>query len=189
MLRTLYTGLAADLSTDAVQFDPTVRNPARIWRLYGSHNRKGTPTLDRPHRIALASIPAPWRAVSLQDVARLAAAYAKRRPEAPPPRPAQSIEGSGDFRTLDVVGWFRAHGIYRRALGSGKHSVACPWTGEHSSEPGPLDTSTVAWEAEPGLWPTFHCSHAHCSGRGIRDVMALWGDASSHCAAAWGGKQ
>jgi putative DNA primase/helicase len=29
----------------------------------------------------------------------------------------------------------------------------------------------------------FHCSHAYCINRGIKDVMVLWGDADSFCSA------
>ena len=188
MLRALYSGLRVEFSTEQVLFDPTVRNPARIWRLYGTINRKGTATADRPHREAHVLIPDRWEGVSPQLVERLANAYARRSvtmatpaARAAAPRPA----GRGDYSTLDVRAWFTAHGAYRRALGAGKHAVACPWTHEHSSEPGPMDTSTVAWEAEPGLWPSFHCSHAHCAGRGIRDVMARWADADAYCAAEW----
>lgn len=32
--------------------DTTVFNPARLWKLYGTHARKGDNTTDRPHRLA-----------------------------------------------------------------------------------------------------------------------------------------
>ena len=191
MLRTLYTGMRTEFSTEQVLFDPTVRNPARIWRLYGTINRKGTATPERPHRQAQVLIPDRWDAVAPQLIERLANAYARRPATAAPAvpsatrAPAARPEGRGDYRTLDVRAWFAAHGAHRRVLGAGKHAVVCPWTHEHSTEPGPLDTSTVVWEADPGLWPSFHCSHAHCAGRGIRDVMQRWGDADAYCAAEW----
>lgn len=183
MLRHVYTGLADRLSTTQVHFDPVVRNPGRIWRLYGSLNRKGTPTPDRPHRVASVALPARWGAVSLQQVARLANIYAKRAPAAPP-RPAGKISGKGDYRTLDITGWFAAHGSYRRPLGGGKHAVICPWEGEHSSPSTAIDSSTVVWEATTG-WPTFLCSHAHCAGRNLSDVLQVWTDADSHCTSEW----
>ncbi len=191
MLTTLYRGLAEEFSTPLVHFDATVRNPARIWRLYGTTNRKGTHTHDRPHRVAAVAIPDRWRAVAPQQVERLASAYARRAPA-----PAQRVQdvyncrhprmgGRGSYSTLDVSRWFAAHGAYRRALGGGKHAVACPWVAEHSTEPGPLDTSTVVWDAAGGAWPSFHCSHAHCDGRNIRDVLALWTDADAWCTSEW----
>lgn len=188
MLRVLYSGMRLDFSTEQVLFDPTVRNPARIWRLYGSPNRKGAPSEERPHRVATVRIPDRWQAVSLQQVEHLASAYSRRpapAAQADPRRPLHRPGGRGDFRTLDVRAWFAAHGAFRRALGNGKHAVVCPWTHEHSSESGPMDTSTVVWDADPGLWPSFHCSHAHCAGRSIREVMARWGDADAYCASEW----
>lgn len=188
ILRVVYTGLAADLSDEEVQFDPTVRNPARIWRLYGSLNRKGQATPDRPHRRAQIKIPSCWKRVSLQQVEQLANIYARRqeRGAARPARPAtRRVAGQGDYRTLDAAAWFATHGAYRRSLGGGKHAVVCPWSHEHSSASGPLSTSTVIWDATADQWPTFHCSHAHCAGRSLGNVLALWGDADAHCAKAY----
>jgi hypothetical protein len=59
--------------------------------------------------------------------------------------------------------------------------VRCPWDAEHSSIDSDHSTATVIWESDGG-WPTFHCSHDHCDGRTIRDVMAIWGDADAFCA-------
>lgn len=189
-LTALYRGMQAEFSTDSVHFDPTVRNPARIWRFYGTTNRKGEATRERPHRVAWATVPDRWHAVAPQRVMQLAEMYARRRPApdaAPTARPvvAPLYVGRGDFSTLDVQGWFAARSAYRRALGGGKHAVVCPWTHEHSNEPGPMDTSTVVWEAQGGAWPSFHCSHAHCTGRNVRHVLALWGDADRWCARQW----
>jgi hypothetical protein len=186
MLTTIYRGLRRDFSTEAVEFDPTVRNPARIWRLYGTINRKGIPTPNRPHRTAVAVIPGRWEAVSPRLIEALADSYARTLRAHPVAGSGGQLPvvGEGDYRSLDVVGWFAGHGAYRRHLGHGKHAVMCPWAHEHSIEAGPLDTSTVVWEAS-GNWPSFYCSHAHCEGRSIRDVLALWGDADAYCAWSW----
>ena len=187
ILAVLYPGMASEFTNELVHFDTTVRNRARIWRLYGTINRKGTPTLDRPHRMAAVAIPDRWRAVAPQQVERLASAYARRAPvPAPVARTSgPRLAGRGNFATLDVRGWFAAHSAYKRPLGGGKHAVLCPWVGEHSSESGPMDTSTVAWDAAGGAWPSFHCSHAHCDGRNVRDVLARWADADAWCASEW----
>ena len=191
MLATLYRGMQAEFSTEQVLFDPTVRNPARIWRLYGSINRKGVATADRPHRLAQVTIPDRWAALAPQMVERLANRYAQQlashrpAPTAVRLQPAVRVGGRGDFRTLDVRSWFASRQAYKRPLVGGKHAVRCPWVHEHSNDDTPMDTSTVVWEAEPGLWPSFHCSHAHCAGRSVRDVMALWQDADAHCASQW----
>ncbi|MCZ2291631.1 MAG: hypothetical protein LC125_06750 [Burkholderiales bacterium] len=191
MLRSIYTGMQIEFTTKSVIFDVTVRNPARIWRLYGVFNRKGTPTLDRPHRRALVRIPGRWAGVSAQQVERLADAYAKaldrQLQQQHVERPAARVPAgsSGDYNTLDVVAWFAAHQSYRRPLADGKHAARCPWTHEHSTEPTANDTSTVVWQSDGNGWPTFHCSHAHCHGRRITDVMRHWGDADRFCGRAW----
>jgi len=61
MLRAIYSGLHAEYSDDSVEFDRSVRNPSRIFRLYGTINRKGLNTPDRPNRRAACWIPSPWR--------------------------------------------------------------------------------------------------------------------------------
>jgi hypothetical protein len=188
---TVYAGLFEDFTGGEVVFDRSVKNPARIWRAYGSMNRKGTATADRPHRTANIMIPRDWRALDPRLLDALANTYAKRnartatpRPK-PAPLPARADGSRGDLATLDVAAWFAAHDAYRRPLARGKHAVLCPWECEHSAQGGPLDSSTVVWEAQGGAWPSFHCSHAHCAGRGIRDVLALWGDADGFCAGTW----
>jgi hypothetical protein len=181
MLAKLYRGLKQEFSTEEVLFDASVRNAARIWRLYGTVNRKGTPTADRPHRMATVAIPNRWDGVAPKAIEMLAAKYA-RRPAPAEPRSNVVFLGAGDFATLDVIGWFTAHGLYKRPLAEGKHSVYCPWRDEHTTPSTATSTDTVIWPAEGGRWPTFHCSHAHCEGRGLAEVMRLWRDADAYCA-------
>lgn len=187
-LTAIYCGLIDEAGNEATTFDRTVRNPSRIFRLYGTVNRKGPDLAARPHRVATLAGPQAWRQVTRQQVMALANRFARQPsgPAAPSPRSTAPISGDGDFRTLDVVGWFRAHGHYKRPApdGGGKHYVRCPWVHEHSSTDHPMKTDTCAWEASAG-WPTFHCSHDHCAGRTLRDVMSIWGDADAFCAAVW----
>jgi hypothetical protein len=191
MLRAMYKGLQREFSTDQVQFDPTVRNPARILRLYGTVNRKGTATPDTPHRLSSISIPDRWGGVSPRLIEQLANRYAKQPVTSVPV--ARSIGappgGNGDFSTLNVEAWFAAYGLYKRALGGGKHAVTCPWANEHSTADTAYGTDTVVWDGgRPALWPTFRCLHAHCDGRGIADVMQLLGDADRYCLQRWRGR-
>jgi hypothetical protein len=92
-----------------------------------------------------------------------------------------TFRGSGDYRTLDVVAWFTSHGAYGRPLGGEKHAVLCPWENQHTEQRGAEHSDTAVWEARPPYFPAFHCQHAHCDGRRIHDVMALWGDADRFC--------
>jgi hypothetical protein len=191
LLRDLYEGLAVNFTTNAVKFDTTVRNISRICRLPGFLNVKLTPTDGRPQRMArLVRMPDPMGCVTLRQLEFMADLVRQERPD-PAPVPARSTRTGrkGDYRTLDVVAWFTAHGCYAGPAGSGKHNVICPWEHEHST-PSPRNHSDcVVWEAGVTAtgWPSFHCCHDHCRGRNTRTVMGLWGDADDYCAAdsAW----
>lgn len=189
IVRTVYAGLYRDHGDDVVAFDRTVRNPGRICALYGSIKRKGTPTRERPHRRSSILVPSDWRQVSQKQVEALAAYYARRHREEGPqtahtPRSGDFIPGgTGDYRSLDVVAWTVAHGAYRFRVGDRVHAVWCPWQSEHSSPHG--RTGAVILEADGKGWPNFHCHHEHCADRGIRDLMALWGDADRFCSQKW----
>lgn len=158
--------------------DPTVRNPSRIFRLYGTVNRKGPDTPARPQRRATVWVPDRWDVVRPETLTRAVDALA---PLAKPRAVTRSSVpfGRGDYRTLDAVAMFQAHGKYRRDLGSGKHAVVCPWIEEHTTHG---FTDTVLWERGDSGWPTFHCSHAHCHDRKLLDVLRLFGDADRYCA-------
>lgn len=186
MLTAIYRGLRADFSDEQVIFDSTVRNPSRIWRLYGTVNRKGPDSPERPHRPASVRIPSRWDGVSPKQIEQLANRYAKQATVSTISRaPIVRVIGSGDFKTLDAAAWFQAHGLYKRRIGPDKHAVTCPWADEHSTPDAPYGTDTVLWDAEQGRWPTFHCSHAHCDQRTMRDVVRLLQDADAFCASTW----
>ncbi len=59
----------AAVSSDAVDVDVTVHNPARIWRCPGTMNAKGDSTIKRPHRMAeIISVPKEIQIVSEQQL-------------------------------------------------------------------------------------------------------------------------
>ena len=187
VLRALYLGLDARCTTAEVSFDRSIRNPARIFRLYGTTARKSAHTADRPQRITRCKIPDDWDKVSLAQIKSLAdQVRPAMRPAVNRTERREFKAGAGDYRTLDVVAWMRANGFYKRHLEGAKHAVICPWSDEHSTEDDPMGTDAVVWEATDGYWPQFCCLHAHCEGKGIRDVMAFFGDADRFCARAYG---
>jgi hypothetical protein len=189
-LDVIYAGLASEFSDDVVDFDRTVRNPARLCCLYGTTKRKGPDTPDRPHRVARIELPQDWQQVSPRQVAQLADHFAHQRPAPQPvaaPRTAIGVGGQGDYRTLDVARWFAAHDAYVRPLVGNRHAVRCPWSGEHSTPSPRGGSDTIVMTTEGDGWAGFFCHHDHCAGRTIRDVLALWGDADGYCGATWGG--
>ena len=92
--------------------------------------------------------------------------------------------GRGDYATLDVVSWFISHDCYRRPSEKARiHFVVCPWNDQHTTTCA-NGTDTIIFEADVG-WPGFNCSHGHCAGRNIRDVLDLWRDADDYCSQLW----
>jgi hypothetical protein len=184
-LAVIYAGLNRRFGDDLVSFDRTVRNPGRICTLYGSIKRKGIATADRPHRQSSIIIPADWPQVHHRLIDKLADMYAKEPQQRWPQRPQEATGAvfsgrQGDYATLDVIGWFLAHGAYVRQIAGNVHGVRCPWSDEHTT-PSPIDGGdTVIFEGD-GSWPGFHCKHGHCEGRTIRDVLSIWPDADQFC--------
>ncbi|SDX70402.1 hypothetical protein SAMN05421644_11029 [Allochromatium warmingii] len=187
-LALIYAGLHREFSDDVVEFDRAVRNPARLCALYGSVKRKGPNTADRPHRRSAIWLPSDWKQVLPKQVAALADYFARQssqtRSTGTAARSATRIEGQGNYASLDVVRWFQAHDAYVGHLEGNKHGVRCPWSSEHTSPSPKSGSDTIVFESDGG-WPGFYCHHAHCQGRTIRDVMALWGDADAFCSEAF----
>ena len=181
MLSVIYKGLKTELSTDLVTLDSAVKNACRIHPLYGSIKRKGIETPDRPYRRTTIKCPQQWLQVTARQIERLAEHYTVKTPSPVHSTPTR-INGKGDYKTLDVVSLFSAHGLYlRQAPDNGKHWVTCPWSAEHSATG---HTDSVIWEVT-NSFPTFHCSHDHCNHRKIMDVINLFGDADNYCSTEW----
>jgi hypothetical protein len=185
LLGKVYTKLGREFSNSLVQFDTRVRNPSRVFRLYGTVNRKGHATEERPHRQSDVLMPKSLIGVMHRQLIELdqhlQAFDVFEKSVSATSSAAISANGQGDYRTLDVVSWFVQHGFYKRpAPAAGKHFVRCPWFHEHSTPDAPEKTGTILYEADGG-WPGFYCSHAHCEGRNIRDVLLLWPDADDFC--------
>jgi hypothetical protein len=177
-LRALHAGLAKELSDDEVDFDPTVRKPGQLCCLYGSVKRKGPNTDERPHRKSSIYVPSDWRQVPRKLVMAMAERYARKPSTVLCGQSRQGGGyGKGDYRTLDVVAWFRAHELYKRPASGNAHEVLCPWRHLHTTN---VDGGSIVYEADGG-WPGFVCQHSHCQGRTIRDVIRELGDADQFC--------
>lgn len=184
-LDAIFEGWRRDFATPGIGFDIKVRNPSRIFRLYGTMNRKGENTPERPYRRSSVWIPEAWQIVTTEALKRTAQRYARRAPApAPQPQPRIQVDGRIDLATLDAPGWFAAHGLYKRPLRDNKHAVTCPWADTHSEPDHPRCTDTVLLPRSTSAGWTFYCSHAHCEGRGLHDVLSLWNDASAFCVGA-----
>ena len=184
-LKLIYRGLSNHINSELVTFDQKVRNPGRILRLYGSVNRKGEHTAERPWRTSWIELPASWRQVTPQQIANLASQFEIPIESSTPSGSSRSkVDGSGDYQTLDVVSWFQSKGNYIGHIESNIHAVQCPWQHEHTSDSPENGSDSIIYEADQG-WPGFYCHHGHCESRDIRDVLSLWSDADQFCSNTW----
>jgi hypothetical protein len=187
LLKRIYSGLADDFSSDAVDFDVSVRSPGQIMRLPGSLNFKGDPS--NPVPVTITDVPPVWNQVQRRDLTALGRYYEAIEPArvTTSPHPmsntagsTRTFTGSGDYSTLNVVDWFTAHGHYIAYLEENKHTVQCPWSDGHTTDSPPTGSDSIIFTADHS-WPGFYCHHQGCEGRDIRDVLQLWGDADSFC--------
>ena len=102
-----------------------------------------------------------------------------------PPRPAPKKKREwlkayqGDLKTLDIPRLFESSGLWVRDKGGDEYEVQCPWSDEHSGE----DSAGILAPDPTKFFPTFHCFHAHCEGRTIKDVVEFFGKdlVDQHC--------
>ncbi len=78
-----------------------------------------------------------------------------------------SASPTSDDATL-VIEALQARGLYKSALGSGKHDITCPWVGGHTDA---VDNGTAYFEPN-SKFPTggFKCHHSHGSLFHISDL-------------------
>lgn len=92
--------------------------------------------------------------------------------EAPPPGKVYDQKGRPPID--GVLGAAFTHaGMVGRPLGVDKVAVQCPWENDHTQGER-YDSSTVVFgpSGSGSNLGFFHCSHSHCAGRTIRDVLA-----------------
>jgi len=183
-LRDFYRGLAVTLKGVGVKFDPTTHNASRLCRLYGALNRKSPSQDGMPQRIATVEMPPLLRVVPDRALQLAMDSYRVQKPQVVHQKQENSsvFHGSGDYRTLDIVGWFQAKGLYLGHLEDNKHAVTCPWISEHTTDGGRGET--LVYESS-GDWAGFFCHHSHCESRRIQAVMELFGDADGFCREAF----
>jgi len=159
-LTNLYKALEIRFTTDKVKFDVVVRNPARIFRTYGTVNQKGG---RKTFCVAPENSYVPGD--KIVDLASSLTPEKKKRTWV-------KTEGSDNnaryIKGWDIVGVFNQSGMVIKERGD-VVDVVCPWEAAHSST---SETDAGVWAGE---WPQFHCFHDSCSDKDIKDVLAFFG--------------
>lgn len=98
--------------------------------------------------------------------------------EAPPAAPPATAEVAAiaDARMRHVVSTLGRAGLLKRPLDNARgYAMRCPWEATHSHVDPPGSSATaLLFPAEGNGWHGgFRCLHAHCAGRGLRDLLTL----------------
>jgi P4 family phage/plasmid primase-like protien len=183
--------IARMFDTNNVHIDGSVHNPARIWRVPGTTNRKGDDMPDRPHRkAAMLRLPKKVGTVTAQQMERVVqAAHATEAvgleggPSSPrsantpatATRKPTAYKGGNDSRALmdKVIERLKERGCNAREpqpyQGGVKWALdACPFDSAHTGGSAALFCSD---EKGGG----FKCQHNSCKGKRLVDVLDLLG--------------
>jgi Protein of unknown function (DUF3987) len=168
--RTLLEGclwaLAFRFSDDRVSIDRTVFNAARIWRCYGTLNRKGDDIPERPHRKArLLEVPDTIIPVSPELLEALARSVPQATERSQAARP-------GDRQPFDLGQWIAGHGlavIGPQPWDKGQKWIfpVCPWNADHRNR-----AAYIVQHASGAI--AAGCHHNGCAGNdwyALRDLV------------------
>ena len=166
-----------------IHADPACKDWTRLYRLpHATRELHGQP--ENYEVIGDAHHMGAWAPeITPEDVAR--AATLGKRPSTRAPRVLPGVTYSPGAGLLDSA--FTERGWIGQEIEAGKWAVACPWEAMHPQGKR-FDTSTVLWAPGPGEaigW--WYCSHAHCQGRDLRDVLGLFTLSERHRAEAAAG--
>lgn len=156
----------AAVSSDAVDVDISVFNPARIWRLPGTMNCKGDSTPDRPHRMAEILYTPDELCVIPED--KLHKACTVTTAASQPAVIAQSVYTS-DF---DLDTWINTHCTNISGPESWKDGRkwvfdVCPFNPDHTNR-----SAVITQQGNGAI--SFKCHHNSCQGndwKALRDML------------------
>ncbi len=169
LLKRTLEGLKTQFDIPEMDFDLTVYNPARIWKLYGTLACKGDDTPKWPHRMSrLLSIPEQIQTVNLTQLQKIAI---------PVQEPVTTVASNGHSKAatnMDTLTWLETwisdhqvdvddrlsyQGGYKWML------AECPFC--HESDHCAIITLT-----SNGIG--FNCSHNRCEGKHWQDLRTFY---------------
>lgn len=159
--------LAQQFNDTRVKVDVGVYNPARIWKVVGTHARKGDNVPSRPHRLATL-IDAPTEKVVVTEAQLRAIAgnllHGRQQPSSPPSfRPSNS--------RFDLERWIAEHNLAvdgPRDWQGGRRWIfrVCPWNPEHTN-----GSAYIVQRADGPI--SAGCHHNSCQAYGWADLRDL----------------
>ena len=160
--------LDSTFSDETVHVDVTTKNPARIWKLYGTMARKGDSIPERPHRLAkILDAPEELATVSREQLEALADTLPKSEQKTDKQRtsgfdPKAYAEDHG-ANVLRIEPWTDKEG--------GKWELAilaeCPFDSSHNRGEARIGVRSDGKR-------TFRCFHDACSGKDWHALRAIW---------------
>lgn len=157
-------------SSDLVDVDTTVFNPARITKVYGTIARKGSNTKDRPHRASgIVWVPDEVKPTSIQLIKKVADVL-------PVSEQPSYRNNYTDAKKFDVDEFIRATGIkVSKDYRSGEYRrivlEECPFNPNHKA---PDSMIAIHNDGKIG----FKCFHNSCMNKRWQDVRKLF---DPHC--------
>lgn len=150
-------------SNELVSIDKTNYNPARICKLYGTMARKGSNTLENPHRMSYLISEGSKIPTDKAYLEKLAAML-------PMPEKPRQYNGYNP-QEFDLEEWLIKHGLRYQKVGysDGTKYILenCPFDSNHKGK------DACIFQSRSGAIG-FHCFHNSCSDKTWRDVRILF---------------
>ena len=158
-----------------IAVDPSCKDWTRLYRLPHATREPGRgseewQTWGDPRRVGV------WQYVPIAEDVALAQMLSRRKVAADVSQRNSRNSDSTSHGAGEGILYhaFRARGWLGEAIEDGKWAVQCPWEASHSKGE-PYDTSTIIFAPGSGdVTGWFHCSHAHCQHRDLRNVLTLF---------------
>lgn len=153
--------------------DPACRDWTRLFRLpHATRDEGGRP--EQRETIGDPSAIGTWTCIVTKDDDVAAKALLKKRVKKSETSVATTPTAVVAPSDGVLVQLFARRGWLGDELEPGKWAATCPNEAAHTKGSA-LDGSTVLYGPNPGeAYGWLHCSHAHCLGRGIRDVLGAF---------------
>lgn len=167
---------ADQFSTDCVEVDRTVYNPARLVCALGTVKMKGENIAERPHRRSeIRTVGGQEFDPALSQRCEPFNLYALASVFLPQPKPPLVAKSSGDGQRLNIEQWMATYGIEvaqtKSWIGRGINGQlyvlrVCPFNSTHTNK------SAFIIQADNGAL-AFGCHHNSCAGKDWRELRAM----------------